>query len=65
MCQMGKAFGINQISTDRDLEYLKGVVKQAFPRYSENGRAKLSEYYDPSRYLWSDPWIIIHIPCVG
>ena len=45
----------NFVLWDRDLEYLKGVVKRAFPRYSENGRAKLSEYYDPSRYLWSDP----------
>ena len=45
----------NFVIWDRDLEYLKGVVGQAFPRHAENECAKLSEYYDPSRYLWSDP----------
>ena len=42
---------------DVDVEYLKRIVNYHYPRYTEGGRPKLSEYHDPFRHLWDHPMI--------
>ena len=42
---------------DRDLECLKEIVNRGYPRYTEGGRAKLSDYHNPFRHLWDDSMI--------